>query len=114
MEDVTPKWRKNGDPYFSYVLPTLNLSELAKEILADLTNLFVESFALRSKTDHVVERGKSTDLHLGAWDAGIYQHKKLWYTDPVLKARWDVLREKHSRLGKSLGAWSKTYGFLKS
>ncbi len=114
LEDVTPKWRKNGDPYFSYVLPTLNLSELAKEILADLTNLFVESFALRSKTDHVVERGKSTDLHLGAWDAGIYQHKKLWYTDPVLKARWDVLREKHSRLGKSLEHGVKTYGFLKS
>jgi hypothetical protein len=112
-EDVTPEWRKNGDPYFSHVLPTLNLSDLAKEIMTDLRELFVESFALRSKTDHVVERGKSIDLHLGAWDAGIYQHKKMWYTDPVLKAKWDALREKHSRLGKSLEHGVYSYGFLK-
>lgn len=112
MTDI-PEWRKNGDPYFSHVFPTLNLSPLAKEIMADLQQLFVESFKLRSQTTHVTEKGKNIDLHLGAWDAGIYQHKKMWYTDPVLKAKWNELREKHSKLAHNLKHGVYTYGFLK-
>jgi hypothetical protein len=112
MIDI-PEWRKNGDPYFSHVLPSLNLSPLAREIMSDLNDLFVESFKLRSQTTHVTEKGKNIDLHLGAWDAGIYQHKKMWYTDPVLKAKWNELREKHSKLAHNLKHGVYTYGFLK-
>jgi len=107
------EWTKNGDPYFSHVLPSLNLSPLAQEIMSDLNDLFVESFELRSKTSKVIEKGKEIDLHLNAWDAGIYQHKKMWYTEPTLKAKWESLRVKHQQLAKSLEHGVYTFGFLK-
>ena len=107
------EWAKNGDPYFSHVLPSLNLSPLAQEILCDLNDLFVESFELRSKTSKVIEKNKEIDLHLNAWDAGVYQHKKMWYTDPTLKAKWESLRVKHQQLAKSLEHGVYTFGFLK-
>lgn len=109
----TPEWAKNGDPYFSHVLPTLNLSPLAQEILSDLNSLFVESFGLRSKTSKVIENNKEVDLHLGAWDAGIYQHNKMWKTDLTLKAKWEALKVKHRQLGKNLEHGVYTFGFLK-
>jgi hypothetical protein len=108
------EWQKNGDPYFSYILPYLKLSPLAKEILIDLQQLFVESLEKRSTIRHVDERGKSIDLHLEAWDAGIYQHKKLWYTDEILNQKWDALRKKHHELGELLKYGVYHYGFLKS
>ena len=112
-EDITPQWRKEGDPYFSHVLPTLNLSPLAKEIMGDLNKLFIKSLTLRASTGSVEEKGKQIDLHLGAWDSGIYQHKKLWATDANLKADWDSLKAKHRELAKSLEHGVYTYGFLK-
>ena len=105
--------RASGDPYFSHVLPSLNLSPLAQEIMSDLNDLFVESFELRSKTSKVIEKGKEIDIHLNAWDAGIYQHKKMWYTEPTLKAKWESLRVKHQQLAKSLEHGVYTFGFLK-
>lgn len=107
------EWAKDGDPYFSRVLPSLNLSRLAQEIMSDLNVLFVESFELRSKTSKVIEKGKEIDLHLNAWDAGIYQHKKMWYTDPTLKSKWESLRVKHQQLAKSLEHGVYAFGFLK-
>lgn len=112
-EDITPQWRKDGDPYFAHILPTLNLSPLANEILNDLKALHVESFPLRSQTTSVLEKGKSIDLHLQAWDAGVYQHKKLWATDPTLKAKWEALKVKHRQLAKDLEHGVYTFGFLK-
>jgi len=107
--DITPQWRKNGDPYFSFVLPDLNLSPSAVEILKDLNELFVESLPLRKQLTHV----NSLNLHLEAWDAGAYQLKKLWYTNPSLKAKWELLRLKHLRLAKQLQSGVYIYGFLK-
>jgi len=112
-EDITPQWRKDGDPYFSHVLPTLNLSPLAKEIMEDLNKLFIKSLTLRASTGSVEEKGKQIDLHLSAWDSGIYQHKKLWATDATLKADWEALKAKHRELAKSLEHGVYTYGFLK-
>jgi hypothetical protein len=108
-EDVTPEWRRNGDPYFSHILPTLNLSPLAKEIMEDLKALFIKSLPYRDQVTH--EKGQ--DLHLGAWDAGIYQHKKLWAQKPTLKADWETLKVKHRQLAQSLEQGVFTYGFLK-
>lgn len=107
------EWTKNGDPYFSHVLPSLNLSPLAQEIMSDLNDLFVDSFELRSKTSKVIEKNKEVDLHLGAWDAGIYQHNKMWKTDPTLKAKWESLKVKHKQFAKSLEHGVYTFGFLK-
>jgi|11_taG_2_1085331.scaffolds.fasta_scaffold00138_30 hypothetical protein len=111
--DITPQWRKNGDPYFSSILPDLNLSPLALEILQNLNDLFLESLPLRKQTTHVNEKGTSIKLHLEAWDAGVYQHKKLWYTSPALKAKWELIRLKHSRLANQLQPGVYKYGFLK-
>lgn len=108
-EDVTPEWRKNGDPYFAHILPTLNLSPLAQEIMEDLRALFIKSLPYRSQITH--ENG--LDLHLGAWDAGIYQHKKLWAQEPTLKADWISLKDKHRQLAKNLEHGVYTFGFLK-
>lgn len=111
--DITPQWRKDGDPYFSQVLSELNLSSLALEVLQDLNEIFVESLHLRKQVTHVNERGKSLKLHLDSWDAGVYQLKKLWYTNPDLKVKWELLRAKHLRLAKQLQPGVYKYGFLK-
>jgi predicted transcriptional regulator len=78
----------NGDPYMSR-LP-LNLSPDAYELLVDLTALWIDSIPYREAADE--------DLHLTAWDAGVYQHKKLWATIPELEKRWNTLREKSRKL----------------
>lgn len=105
MVKETPEWRKNGDPYFSYVLPSLDLSPLAKEILSDLNTLFVDSLPERNKADE--------DLHLNAWDAGIYQHNKMWKDHSSLSTRWSSLKKKHKELAEQLKHGVYTYGFLK-
>jgi hypothetical protein len=94
-------------------LPTLNLSPLALEILKNLNELFIASFTLRKQVTHVTEKGRSINLHLEAWDAGIYQHKKLWATDPDLKSKWENLKIKHRQLAEKLKHGVYTYGFLK-
>jgi len=78
----------NGDPYMSR-LP-LNLSADALELLVDLTALWIDSIPYREDA--------AEDLHLTAWDAGVYQHKKLWATIPELEERWLALREKSRKL----------------
>jgi hypothetical protein len=105
MVEETPEWRKNGDPYFSYVLPSLNLSPLAEEILSDLNTLFIESLQERAKADE--------DLHLNTWDAGIYQHNKMWKNSTSLNLKWDALKTKHKQLAQQLKHGVYTYGFLK-
>jgi len=78
----------NGDPYMSR-LP-LNLSADALELLVELTALWIDSIPYREDA--------AEDLHLTAWDAGVYQHKKLWATIPELEERWLALREKSRKL----------------
>lgn len=106
-------WQKAGDPYFASILPNLNLSPLAKEIMEDLQALFVTSLPYRTQSVSVIEKNKSINLHLEAWDAGIYQHKKLWKANPPLKAQWDALNAKHKALATQLQDGVYTYGFLK-
>lgn len=103
--EETPEWIKNGDPYFSYVLPSLNLSPLAKEILRDLEALFIDSLLERVKADD--------ELHLNAWDAGIYQHSKMWKENSFLKNKWDLIRNKNKELEKQIKHGVYTYGFLR-
>lgn len=89
------------NPYFASVLPTLNLSPLAKEIMDDLNALLKDTLTLRT--------GQEQRLQLTSWDAGIYQLKQLWSEDP----RWITIKEKHRRLATQLRHGVYTYGFLK-
>jgi hypothetical protein len=99
---TTPSWRLNGDPYFAHILPSLNLSPLAQEILNDLKTLHAESVTFRK-----------TDDHMMAWDAGVYQHKRLWKGEATLEAKWEALNKKHKALASQLEHGVYTYGFLK-
>jgi len=78
----------NDDPYMSRLPLTLAAEALA--LLVDLTALWIDSIPYREDA--------AEDLHLTAWDAGVYQHKKLWATIPELEERWLALREKSRKL----------------
>ena len=111
--EFLPDWRKQGDPYFASILPTLNLSPLALEIMKDLNNLFNSTLPHRTQNDPVIEKNVSINLHLDAWDAGVYQLKKLWKSTPALKGQWDALNKKHKALASQLESGVYDFGFLK-
>ena len=100
-EKETPLWRKNGDPYFSYVLPTLNLSPLANEVFNDLKALHISSLERRREAD--------PNLHLNTWDAGVYQLNKLLKGEK----EWEDFRAKFRDFSKTLEHGVYTFGFLK-
>lgn len=106
-------WRQNGDPYFAHILPSLTLSPLALEIMSDLKALFIATLPLRSRTSSIFEGNTEINLHLSSWDAGIYQHNKLWKTDSVLNVQWEAIKAKHKELGRRLEDGVYTYGFLR-
>lgn len=106
-------WRQNGDPYFAHTLPSLTLSPLALEIMSDLKALFIATLPLRSRTSSIFEGNTEINLHLSSWDAGIYQHNKLWKTDSVLNVQWEAIKAKHKELGRRLEDGVYTYGFLR-
>lgn len=93
--------RSTHEPYFAQVLPSLNLSPLAQEILDDLNQLLIDTLPLRKSADQ--------DLHLDAWDAGAYQLNKLLKGSEA----WEALKTKHRALKASLEHGVYTYGFLK-
>ena len=96
-----PLWVQNGDPYLSSVLPSLKLSDIAKEVLADLKALHTACIELRRNADPA--------LHLKSWDAGVYQLNKLLKGTPEHKA----FRAKCRDLSKHLEHGVYTFGFLK-
>jgi hypothetical protein len=99
----TPQWRLNGDPYFAHILPSLNLSPLAKEIIDEL-KVIHKNTALRREDESI-----NPDLHLTSWDAGVYQLKKLLKGE----AEWEAIWAKFKQLEKSLEHGVYTFGFLK-
>jgi hypothetical protein len=125
IEDISgrsyPACYGTGDPYFSYELPTLSLSPLAREVLNDLNALYLESIPHRAFLIEQAERHKGDSFHLRSWDAGVYQLKKLWKADGrhyaggvnTLEAKWEALSKKHKALASQLEHGVYTYGFLK-
>lgn len=110
--DDTPPWEVTGDPYFAHVLPTLTPSPDAQRVLDLLDALWVKSLPYR-ETYYAGRpiKDKQPDLHLLAWDAGVYQLKHLWRD--LFPDEWAELREAHKALAERLKPGVYDFGFLK-
>jgi hypothetical protein len=97
---------EKDDPYFATVLPGLTLSPKALVVLGLLRGLWVKSLPVRE----AYAAGKP-ELHLEAWDAGVYQLKHLWRD--LFPDDWKALKAAHKELADELRPGVYTYGFLK-
>ncbi len=94
------------DPYMAHVLEGMPLSPDALAVLALLDNLWVKSLPLREG----YAAGKP-ELHLMAWDAGVYQLKHIWRD--LFPTEWAELQEAYKALGARLQPGVYEFGFLK-
>ena len=113
-EDETQPWERTGDAYMAHLLAsgTLALSSDAQRVLDLLDALWVKSLPLRE--GYYAGRpvnDKEPDLHLNAWDAGVYQLKHLWRD--LFPTEWAELKAAHKALADRLEAGVYEYGFLK-
>ncbi len=98
-------WEIDGDPYLAHVLPTLDLSPEARDVLERLDALWLASLPVREA--FALAR---PELHLLAWDAGVYQLKHLWREH--FPAEWEALRVAHRKLADRLRPGVYDFGFL--
>jgi hypothetical protein len=103
----TPRepWEVDGDPYLAHVLPGLDLSPEARDVLARLDALWLASLPVRESFARA-----RPELHLLAWDAGVYQLKHLWREH--FAEDWEALRASHKRLADKLRPGVYDFGFL--
>ena len=87
------------------MLPGLDLSPEARDVLAQLDALWLASLPMRE----AFASGRP-ELHLLAWDAGVYQLKHLWREH--FPAEWEALREAQRRLADRLRPGVYDFGFL--
>jgi len=101
-----------GDSYLAHILPTLSLSPEAQRVLDLLNALWLKSLPMREGYYKIRPiASKKPDLHLHAWDAGVYQLKHLWrelYPDD-----WKELQVAYKALEEKLQAGVYRYGFLR-
>jgi hypothetical protein len=95
--------RSKHEPYFAQILPDLDLSPLAQEILADLDAI------LRDPATHRARTSADPSEHARSWDIGAYQLNRLLKTTPS----WIALKAKHLKLRDQLAHGVYTFGFLK-
>lgn len=113
-EDETQPWERTGDAYMAHLIAsgTLALSPDAQRVLDLLDALWVKSLPLRE--GYYAGRSvndKEPDLHLTAWDAGVYQLKRLWRD--LFPTEWAELKAAHKALASRLEAGVYDYGFLR-
>jgi hypothetical protein len=96
-----------NDPYFAQLLQGgLELSEDAQHVLD-----YVNALWLLSLDDRESYAVQHPELHLMAWDAGIYQLKHLWRD--YYSEKWEELKKAHKSLAERLQEGVYEYGFLK-
>lgn len=104
-----------GDPYFAHLLEQGlrdRLSPDARHVLDLLDALWLKSLPMRET--YYASRpidNKHPDLHLHAWDAGVYQLKHLW--KGLYSEEWAELQKAHRALADRLRSGVYDYGFLK-
>ena len=98
---------QKNDPYFARLLENgLPLSPDARELLDMVRALWVKSLDARESFALT-----NPDLHLLAWDAGIYQLKNLWKEHYA--EEWTAIKAKHKELVSRLQGGVYEFGFLK-
>jgi hypothetical protein len=98
---------QKSDPYFARLLENgLPLSPDARELLDMVRALWVKSLDARESFALT-----NPDLHLLAWDAGIYQLKNLWKEHYA--EEWTAIKAKHKELASRLQGGVYEFGFLK-
>jgi hypothetical protein len=95
-----------GDPYFAHVLPSLNLSPEAQDVLDKLQALWTLSLPHRES----YAAGKP-ELHLTAWDSGVYQIKHL--CRDLYPEEWKELQASFRMLADKLRPGVYEFGFLR-
>ena len=113
-EDETQPWETTGDPYFAYLLSTgdVTLSPDAQEIMSVIDSMWLRSLPMREEFyRNRPVKDKMPDLHLNAWDAGIYQMKYLWRE--LFPTEWKDVAEARKALRSRLQEGVYTYGFLR-
>ncbi len=105
-EATAQPWEVTGDPYFAHVLPSLTLSPEARKVLDLLDALWVKSLPLRE--GYAAGR---PELHLAAWDAGVYQLKHNWRD--LFPTEWAELTAAHKALAARLQDGVYDHGFLR-
>jgi hypothetical protein len=113
-EDETHPWERSGDAYMAHLLSTgaVALSPDARAVLEALDALWLKSLPMRE--DYYAGRpvtDKEPDLHLNAWDAGVYQCKHLWRD--LFPTEWAALKALHKALADRLQDGVYDYGFLR-
>jgi len=93
------------DPYMAHVLSDLDLSPEAKAVLDQLKALWLKSLPERES----YAAGKP-ELHLTAWDAGVYQLKHLWRD--LFPTEWADLQVAFRALAAKLRPGVYEHGFL--
>jgi len=93
------------DPYLASQLPLLNLSPEAQVVLDKLDALWLKSLPHREN----YAAGKP-ELHLMAWDAGVYQLKHLWRD--LFPVEWKDLQVSFKALADKLRPGVYDHGFL--
>jgi len=93
------------DPYMASRLPNLNLSSEAQAVLDKLDALWLLSLPVRE--DYAFRR---PELHLMAWDAGVYQLKHLWRD--LFPTEWADLQDAFKVLSDKLRPGVYDHGFL--
>ncbi len=104
-EATAQPWEVTGDAYFAHVLPSLKLSADARNVLDLLDALWLKSLPLRE--GYAAGR---PELHLGAFDAGVYQTKHLWRE--LFPAEYAELMAAHKALAARLQDGVYDHGFL--
>lgn len=104
-EATAQPWEVTGDAYFAHVLPSLKLSADARNVLDLLDALWLKSLPLRE--GYAAGR---PELHLGAFDAGVYQTKHLWRE--LFPTEYAELMGAHKALAARLQDGVYDHGFL--
>lgn len=112
LNDCIRQSQQNSDPYFSRILSDMSLSEDSRRLLLCVDALWLKSLSTRQAHYNCQAiTDSSPDLHMNAWDAGVYQLKNFW--NSCYPQEWSEIKDLYKLLGGRLKEGVYSYGFLR-